>query len=269
MKKYLFILILTLVACSTKNEQSNVITVTIEPYRYIVESIAGNAWNVRTLLSKGANPETADLTPSAITSLANSKAYMFVGGLGFEKAWLRNIAEVHPGLLMVDTSQGVPCLADDPHLWTSPDNMSLIADNVCNALCELDSAGHEGYCSRLHEFKEMLHRVDSVIAGKLADSRGKGFVIFHPSLTYFSRLYGLNQLVMEHHGKEPTVSHFRALVDSARTLGVKHVFVQQEFHAKLTETVASELGARIVNINPLNYDWQHEILHIANSLCND
>ena len=92
------------------------------------------------------------------------------------------------------------------------------------------------------------------------------FVIYHPALTYFADEYGLTQLSIEADGKEPSAASMRALVDEAREAGVRVVFVQQEFDRKHAESLAAEIGARIVTIHPLSADWKTEMLRIAESL---
>ena len=82
----------------------------------------------------------------------------------------------------------------------------------------------------------------------------------------FDRTYGLTQLSIEADGKEPSAASMRALVDEAREAGVRVVFVQQEFDRKHAESLAAEIGARIVTIHPLSADWKTEMLRIAESL---
>ncbi len=264
---YMFMLLCLILSCSGKETKSdNIITVTIEPYRFLVEHIAGPDWHVVSLMPKGANPETLDPSPRQITALSDSRAYMLVGGLGFENVWRDKIAAIHPHLYMVDTSKGIERYAGDPHLWTSPDNMIVIARNVCDALCRMDSVGHDEYCKRLVAFEELIRETDTQISESLRNIRGASFLIFHPSLTYFARLYGLNQLSIEHDGKEPSASHIQTIIEQAKEHGVKTVFVQQEFDKKNSEVIARELGADIVTIDPLSYNWQKEMLHIADCL---
>ena len=100
-------MILSLVACSHIEGDSRQLFVTIEPYRFVVEAVAGEEWNVCSIVSNGGNPETFDPMPSDLLALASSKAYFMVGGLGFENGWKEKIAELYPHLLLVDTSQGI------------------------------------------------------------------------------------------------------------------------------------------------------------------
>ena len=44
------------------------------------------------------------------------------------------------------------------------------------------------------------------------------------------------------------------------------VFIQQEFDSKLIESIAKELDARMVVINPLGGSWEEQLLLIARAL---
>lgn len=267
MSRYIYtLLILLLISCSETVSDCRQLSVTMEPYRYIVEAVAGDNWCVRSVVAKGANPETFDPTPSDILALSDSEVYFMVGGLGFEDAWKSRIADIHPDLRIVDTSIGVNRDKGDPHLWTSPDNVSIIAENICETLCRLDTLSAAYYRRRLGSFKKSVQRTDSIITCKLRDCRSRAFLIFHPSLTYFSNRYGLSQIAIEHDGKEPSVFGMKSVTDSARLYGVKYILVQAEFDTRNAQAIANELGMQVVEIDPLNYDWHGEMLHIAEIL---
>lgn len=270
MRKIVYILqLLLLVACSPKPAVENVIAVTAEPYRFVTEAVAGDAWRVMTILPKGASPETYDPSPADMVALSSCKAYFMVGGLGFESVWKEKLADIYPRMWLVDTSCGVDSSIDDPHLWTSPDNMALIANNVCEALCRLDSAGSDGYRERLRLFVQRVEQTDSAVARKLAPCNGKSFLIIHPALTYFADRYSLNQIAIEQEGKEPSAAHIRSIVDSARLCGARTVIMQGGVSVRSAFAVAGEIGANVVFIDPLAYDWHSQMLHIATVLSED
>lgn len=267
MKQIIHILSFFLFLSCTENRiPNNVITVTIEPYRYVTEAIAGDEWQVRTLFPKGTNPETTEPSPQQMVALANSRIYMLVGGLGFENVWREKIVSMYPSLIIADTSNGIERCGGDPHVWTSPDNMAVIAENICSTLCRADSVNSTHYISRLQYFKHKLSNIDSRLSNLLCNSKGKAFVIFHPSLTYFSNLYSLQQIAIEHEGKEPSVAHIRAVIDSARVKKVDVVLVQEEFDRKRAEVIANEIGATVVEVDPLSYNWEQQMFHIADCI---
>ena len=266
----LLLFLFAIISCSPRGgEGKHMLAVTMEPYRFIVEAVAGDGWQVMSMVPKGSSPETFDPAPSSMVALGKCRAYFLTGGIGFENMWGERIKEMYPSLPLVDTSRGIERIDDDPHLWTSPDNMTLIADNVCAAMCLLDSVNSAKYCANLQTVRQMLHEVDSCVSAHLSAGCDSSFVVFHPTLTYFAARYGLRQLALEEHGKEASAAHMKGVVDEARRMGVRRVFVQAEFDKREAETVARELGAAVITIDPLNYNWKDEVLHIVECLKKD
>ena len=50
---------------------------------------------------------------------------------------------------------------------------------------------------------------------------------------------------------------------------VKVIFIQQEFDAKQAESFAQEIGAKVVSINPLSYNWSEELLNITDAIAGE
>ena len=67
-------------------------------------------------------------------------------------------------------------------------------------------------------------------------------------------------------GKEPSPAQLKELVETAREHNAKVVLIQREFDQKTAELIAKETGCRLIPINPLDYDWSKEMIHIAKSL---
>ena len=55
-------------------------------------------------------------------------------------------------------------------------------------------------------------------------------------------------------------------IDYARACGAKVFFFQKEFDSRQAAAVNEQIGATMVDINLMNYDWDKELLHIANAL---
>ena len=141
-----------------------------------------------------------------------------------------------------------------------------MAHNICHALVDIDTLNASYYRSNCDRFIQHIDSIEMMVSQLLEPYKGSAFAIYHPSLSYFARDYGLKQLCLEHMGKENSVLTLKNTVDEARQNGVKVVFVQQEFNPRQVETFARELGADVVMINPLNYDWDSEIIDIAHAI---
>lgn len=84
-----------------------VLSVSIEPQRYLLERIAGPGWKVNTVLSKGADPENFDPAMSTLVRTAQSEVYFTIGAGAFEESLAERLAEASPGLRFSDSSAGV------------------------------------------------------------------------------------------------------------------------------------------------------------------
>ena len=278
---YTFILYIVMTACGNASQSGKTptLTVTLEPLRYFTEAVAGDKYEVVSMVPKGSSPESYDPTPQQLVSLNRSQAYLRIGYIGFELAWMEKLQKNCPNLKVFDTSRGIDLIRGEghrhgdhvheggvePHIWNSAKNASVITDNICNALCELDAANQAYYRHRADSLKQTLARTDENVRTFL-ENADSTFLIYHPALSYFARDYGLKQISIEEGGKEPSPAQLRALIETCRRENVHVIFVQQEFDRKNAQLIAGELGVRIVPINPLSYDWAEEMLNVARAL---
>ena len=282
MKKLIYILTLFILsACgnTTQKSEKPILTVTLEPLRYFTEAIAGNNYEVVSMVPKGSSPESYDPTPQQLVNLSKSQAYFRIGYIGFEQAWMKKLEANCPNMKVYNTSIGIDLIRDkghwhgdhfheggvEPHVWNSTQNALIIADNIYQALCELDSTHQEDYQKRLDVLKQTIRQTDANVR-TLVENADSTFLIYHPALSYFARDYGLKQVSIEEGGKEPSPAQLKALIETCRNENVHTIFVQQEFDQRNAQLIANELGVNIVSINPLSYDWVKEMIRIAEAL---
>ena len=282
MKKLIYILTLFILsACgnTTQKSEKPILTVTLEPLRYFTEAIAGDNYEVVSMVPKGSSPESYDPTPQQLVNLSKSQAYLRIGYIGFEQAWMKKLEANCPNMKVYDTSKGIDLIRDkghwhgdhfheggvEPHVWNSTQNALIIADNIYQALCELDSTHQEDYQKRLDVLKQTIRQTNANVH-TLLENADSTFLIYHPALSYFARDYGLKQVSIEEGGKEPSPAQLKALIETCRNENVHTIFVQQEFDQRNAQLIANELGVNIVSINPLSYDWVKEMIRIAEAL---
>ena len=276
--------ILTLFICfacgnTAQKSEKAIITVTIEPLRYFTEAIAGENYQVVSMVPKGSSPESYDPTPQQLVNLSKSQAYFRIGHIGFEQAWMKKLEANCPDMKIYDTSKGIDLIRDkghwhgnhfheggvEPHIWNSTQNALIIADNIYQALCELDSTHQADYKNRLDSLKQSIRQTDAETR-RLLENADSTFLIYHPALSYFARDYGLKQISIEEGGKEPSPAQLKDLIETCRNENIHTIFVQQEFDQRNAQLIAHELGLNIVSINPLSYDWTEEMLRTAKAL---
>ena len=90
----------------------------------------------------------------------------------------------------------------------------------------------------------MINRTDSIIRDRLSKGKERGFLIFHPSLTYFARRYGLQQIAIEHEGKEPSVSHMCHVIDEAMASGIEKVLIRSQRRCNQSQSFRTSASLR-------------------------
>ena len=107
-----FLSVLLLTACVSKQTEGNIVTVTIEPQRYFAEKIVGDKFKINCVVPAGQSPETYDPTPQQMIQLGKSMAYLRIGSIGFEQAWMDKIRENNPKRKCSTTSEGMTLLTE-------------------------------------------------------------------------------------------------------------------------------------------------------------
>ena len=280
--------IMALVACTSKSTGRPVITVSIQPQKYLLEHIVGKHFEVICLLSQGSNPETYEPSMNHLMNLEKSKAYFLIGNIGFEMAIVDKAKKNNPDIKIYDNSANIDIIYGShsgiahsheehaghkhesaPHIWTSAVNARIIATNMCNAVCELDPAHAPYYKKRLGELCKQIDALDAQLREQLKPIEGDAFIVWHPSLSYFARDYGLKQITMEYEGKEIPAKYLKTEIDSAKACNARIFFFQKEFDSRQAESINQELGTKMVTINPMNYNWDTELKHIADALTSE
>ncbi|MDE6277402.1 MAG: zinc ABC transporter substrate-binding protein [Muribaculaceae bacterium] len=256
-----------------------VIAVSVAPQAALVEAIAGEDYDVVTILDRGANPETFE--PGMQTRIAadNAKAYLSLGGLlPFEKALTESLSDK---VVQFDTSKGIELEygthgdaghrhddndGADPHVWTSIVNIAVMADNISEFLCELNPKGAQHYAMKTDSLMAVLDCLDENFREKLKEAPSQAFAVWHPSLSYFARDYNLKQIALGQEHKELSAMRLKELCDSATGEGTRVFFLQREFDPRQASTANERIGSRLVRIDPLSDDWAGQLTMIVDEL---
>lgn len=220
------------------------------------------------LVPPGASAHSWEPKPSDVKGLSAATVYVRTS-LSFEESWVPRFQSAVPDLPIVDLrgsfdlldhEEGHPhrgAVEADPHVWSSPRAMALLADSLA-AHWKARAPGLAGRIdSGLPRLRRRLLALDTLARNRLAPFSGKTFYVNHPGLGYLARDYGLVQRALESHGQEVTPLLLWEIRKSARGQAVRAIFAQKENSRRVAEQVASELSVPVVDIDLLegtNYD---------------
>ncbi len=276
--------VLALSACSRRAAEKPVLMVSVEPQRAVLERLVGDEFEVASLLGRGSDPENFEPSMGERLRADAAEVYFATGVLPFEER-LRESS----GTRFADTSQGIEFIygthshageehghddddahahsgAPDPHYWTSARGAKVIAANMAAVLAKLHPEMADSLRVRLARTEAHYDSLDAALARRLASVRSRSFAVWHPSLSYFARDYGMHQLVLGAEGKELSARALGEAISRARADSVAVFFYQEAVDSRQAGAMSAGIGSRLVRINPMAYDWEGQLILAADAL---
>ena len=281
--------ILPINGCSQRSTETSTtetlqIIVSILPQKYFVERIGGKYVSVEVMVEPGASPATYEPKPQQLRMLSQADAYVSIG-VPFENAWMNRITAANSEMLIVDTTQGIERMSmaaqihaaeaeiqskkgknPDPHIWLSPKLVKIQAQTIYQALVELSPEQSASYEVNLTSFLADIETLEQELQKSLTGLKQRKFMVFHPAWGYFARDYRLEMIPIEVGGTEPSGAELAKLIAEAKEENIKVIFAQPEFRTKDAETIAQEIGGKVLLLDPLAPDWLENMRYVSQTL---
>lgn len=246
------------------------VAVSIPPQQWLVQQVAGGAATVSVLVGPGLSPENFAPSPRQVADLQAAEVY-FSAGVAFELGLLPRLRAMPDaprlaGRRPVSERHGTDGGHEDPHAWLDPREAAAFADTVCRVLSELRPGQAGAFARGRDALQAQLAALDRDLAAQLGPCRGREFFVFHPAYGHFAARYGLTQIAVEDHGREPGARHLAETIERAKAAGARAIFVQPQFPRRSAEAVAAAIGARVVVADPLAADYPVALRALADAL---
>jgi len=267
--KYVFVLGLFI---GTFVQAKIVVMVSVLPQSYLVQKIAKDLIDVKVMVPKGKSPEIYEPLPLQMRDVKEAQIYVGVG-MPFEKKWLHRFKVTNPKIHFLDvprtlTQSGFK-ISHDPHIWLSPALMKIQAREIFRSIASIDLKNKSFYKQNYEELLKEIDTLDSEIKAIFAKpSAKKIFVVYHPAWQYFASEYGLEEIAIESEGKEAKSAHLQEVIDTIRAKNIRTIFLQPQFSKKQVQALSTELGLKIVELDPLQENWAEAMLGYAKAIAN-
>ncbi len=258
------------------------IIVSVLPQKTFTKAIGGDKVSVTTMVKPGNSPHTYEPKPSQMREVSRADIYFSIG-VEFEKTWLNKFEDLNKNMKVYDTSKGVKKIpikkysnqktndgtSLDPHIWTSPQNVKIIAKNILDALTNQDSKNKNYYEKNYAKFISTIDKTNKKIIDTLKKiPKNSKFMVFHPAWGYFAKEYNLIQIPIEVEGKKPKPRMLKHLLIEAKKDKIKAIFTSPEFSDKMAKQLANELHIHVIKVSPLNPQWSKNLINLAKAIAN-
>ncbi len=231
------------------------------PLYFFASQIGGDKADIKNVTPAGAEPHDYEPTPNDIASIENSNLLILNGG-GLE-AWgddiKKNIDPSHTLVVTAGenlTNQKVVEAGKeiiDPHVWLAPPLASEMVDKIVAGFIQADAKNRDYYKQNAEKLKTELATLDTEYKNGLKSCASKDIVTSHAAFGYLSTIYGLHQVSITgiSPDSEPSPKALADISAFAKKNGVKYIFFESLVSPKLSETVAREIGAKTMVLDPI------------------
>jgi zinc transport system substrate-binding protein len=283
-------LILFLSACSKtekteSSEDTKQLTVftTIYPLEFFTERIGGDLVKTENIVPPGSDAHSVEINSKTMIKVAESDAFIHTGtGVeGFADSVADSLEK--EDVVIVSASENIDFTSSnveapdqhgeeegadehseegheehgesdiDPHVWLDPKRSISIAENIKNALVQLQPENKEAFEDNFITLKNDLEKLDSEFNNMVSQSKTKTFIVSHSAYGYWEDAYGLKQIGISGLSPtdEPSQKQLTEVIDLVKENNLQYIFFEPNLKNKVAEAVQNETGTKALTLNNL------------------
>nr|VFJ42826.1 MAG: zinc transport system substrate-binding protein [Candidatus Kentron sp. FW] len=144
-------------------------------------------------------------------------------------------------------------LGYNPHIWLHPGNVRQLIKAIARELSRLDPPREARYRANAEAVLRRIGGLEAKIRTRLSPLEGIPYLVFHDAFAYLERHYRLRAVgsITASPEQIPGARRIVELRATVRRLGVRCIFREPQFNAKLIETTLQDTGVNIGDLDPL------------------
>lgn len=243
-----------------KSDKLQVVT-SFYPLYFFTSQITLDKADVYNITPAGAEPHDYEPTTRDLARIEDSSLLVLNGGKleGWGDRITENLKDKKTLILTVGaTIANQEILEDgekiqDPHIWLDPILAKKEVDMILQALSQLDPNNSGFYQTNAQALLSKLDTLDSNFRQGLNNCARKDIITAHTAFGYLASEYNFNQVSITgiSPDNEPSVQQLAEVAEFAKKNQVKYIFFESLISPKLSQTIASEIGAQTLVLNPI------------------
>lgn len=259
---FLLILLLLLPGCTAVENDAQIAATTATVYAFTSRLCQGTALTVTQLVTEDVSCLHDYSLNVRQVKAAEAAEYIVISGAGLE-SFMEDLLSSEK---VWDASEGIDLICpeenqhhnhghahhdhshdSDPHIWLSPENAKIMAQNICRSLTEAYPEYREIFSVNLDALLTELDELQLYGAETLADLRCREIITFHDGFAYFAQAFDLTILeaVEEESGSEASAGELIHLIEEVEHHGLPAIFTETNGSCSAAEIISRETGAEI------------------------
>ncbi|MGG0718502.1 zinc ABC transporter substrate-binding protein [Robertmurraya massiliosenegalensis] len=133
----------------------------------------------------------------------------------------------------------------NPHVWLDPSRAITLAENIKNALVELNPDAKEEFEKNYKALTEELTNLDEEFLRLVESKENPEILVSHAAYGYWEERYGIKQIAVSglSPSNEPSQRELKNIADIAKEKQIKYILFEQNVTSKIAEIVKNEIDA--------------------------
>lgn len=235
-----------------KSQQNNKIKIitSFYPLYFFANEIGGERVTVRNITPPGVEPHDFDPTARELAEIEQSDLLILNGGI---EIWGEKVKKLLQGNVVVLVAGEDLFSGPDPHIWLNPRLAKLEIERIQTTLSKIDPEYSTYYLPNAKALLAKMDLLDKNFTEGLDDCQTRNFITSHSAFSYLAKQYNLNQVSISGFSPddEPSAKQLAEISLFAKQNNIKYIFYEKLASPKLAETVANEIGAETLVLDPL------------------
>ncbi len=260
MKKIALLLALALLlaGCASSGVSAQVVATTRPVYDFTQRLCAGTDISVTLLVTENVSC-LHDYTLQVRQMRAVESAELLILSGGGLEEFLGDLPESAD--TVCDASTGLSLLhaqhghdhdhGDDPHIWLSPGNAKMMAENICAGLSARYPRYKDVFSANLETLLRDLEDLQAYGEAALSDLRGRELITFHDGFSYLAEAFHLTILraIEEESGSEASAAQLIELIRLVKSHDLQAVFTEVSGTTAAASIIAAETGCEVCSLD--------------------
>lgn len=136
---------------------------------------------------------------------------------------------------------------EDPHIWLSPENAQVMAQNICQGLSSQYPDYEDTFRANLEDLLTQLEALQSYGEEQLSGLQCRELIPFHDGFSYFAQAFHLTILesVEEESGSEASAKDLIHLTELVRDHNLPAIFTEVSGSDSAAQVIARETGCKV------------------------
>ena len=136
---------------------------------------------------------------------------------------------------------------EDPHIWLSPENAQVMAQNICDGLSRQYPDYEDTFRANLEDLLSQLEALQSYGEEQLSGLQCRELIPFHDGFSYFAQAFHLTILesVEEESGSEASAKDLIHLTELVRKHNLPAIFTEVSGSDSAARVIARETGCKV------------------------